>query len=227
MVALDAAGHAPTLFVVLTTRDPFVTREAVRRDLEQAWKAVRARWSDAEYACFVEFTTGLSVWSGGHRRIHLNLLTKGVPVASADALQGVLLDVWGRRTRTTQLHVGPIYGAEGLVRYVTNLALHVMKDGQRPPESYSGHLVRWSRGYFAEGAGSMRARARRALKVKRRIHAGADAALAELEVAAADLDEWELRGVRPATWVPAKPREVRALLAHGAPFPEGSGDASG
>jgi hypothetical protein len=196
MVALDAVVDAPSLFVVLTTRDPSTTRDEVRRHLEQTFKAVRSTWADAEYACFVEFTTGLSVWSGGHRRIHLNLLTKGVPSTCADELRGVLRQSWGRRTGTTQLHVGDVYAAEGLVKYVTNLALHVMKDGQRPPASYSGHLVRWSRGYFGEGATVMRSRARRSLKVKRRIWRGEDATTAELEVAASEHDDWSLEFVR-------------------------------
>lgn len=195
MVALDACESAPTLFVVLTTVDPFVTRETVRRDLEQTWKAVRGCWPAAEYACFVEFTTGLSVWSGGHRRVHLNLLVKGVSPEQADDLRAALVGSWCRRTRTSQLHVGEVYAAEGLVRYVTNLALHVMKEGQKPPTSYAGHLVRWTRGYFAEGATAMRARARRSLKVKRRIYAGLDAQTAEFEVAAAEHDEWELRTI--------------------------------
>ena len=111
----------------------------------------------------------------------------------------MLLSTWCKRTRTTQLHVGPIYAAEGLVRYVTNLALHVMKDGQKPPPGYAGHLVRWSRGYFADGAAATRTRARRSLKVKRLIYAGADAQVAELEVAVRELDEWQLVYADPST----------------------------
>jgi len=169
MVALDAVENAPTLFVVLTTRDPAISGCEVRRHLERTWRAVRRRWPSAEYACFVEFTTGLSVWSGGHRRIHLNLLTKGVPESDRDELHALLLRTWGARTSTTQLHVGPVYAAEGLVRYVTNLALHVMKDGQKPPPTYEGHLIRWSRGYFASGATEQRSRARAALRLKREL----------------------------------------------------------
>jgi hypothetical protein len=196
MVALDAVEDAPLSFVVLTTRDPYVTRAQVRLDLQHAVQAVRRRLSSSfEYACFVEFTTGLSVWSGGHRRIHLNLLCKGVGGGDHDELRDVLLSSWGASTNTTQLHVGAVYAAEGLVAYVTNLALHVMKAGQKPPASYEGHLVRWSRGYFARGATAMRSEARRSLKVKRAMYRGLDAVAAELEVAMQELDEWLLVNV--------------------------------
>lgn len=204
MVALDAMEYAPTGYVVLTTRDPFITGEQLRRDLEQSWRSVRRRWPNAEYACFVEFTTGLSKWSGGHRRIHLNLLTKGVD--DLDALRLVLLDTWGRRTNTTRLSASPIYAAEGLVRYVTNLALHVMKDGQKPPPSYEGHLIRWTRGYFSAGATVQRERARQSLRLKRLIHRGLDAETADLELAAANATTWTMRHVQPATKLPNRPR---------------------
>jgi hypothetical protein len=207
MVALDALTYAPTLYVVLTTRDPTTTREEVRRHLEHTWRAVRRRWPEAEYACFVEFTTGLSVWSGGHRRIHLNLLVKGV--TDEDGLRDVLLSTWGRRTDTTHLHVGPVYAAEGLVRYVTNLALHVMKDGQKPPPTYEGHLIRWSRGYFPNGATAQRADARRALIEKRELwkllrdHPDVDAHTAEEVVADrlafAGERTWQLVQTKPLT----------------------------
>ena len=204
MVALDAMENAPTAFVVLTTVDPFVTREQLRRDLEQSWRSVRRRFPDAEYACFVEFTTGLSVWSGGHRRIHLNLLTKGVD--DLDAMRSLLLDTWGRRTKTSQLHVGPIYAAEGLVRYVTNLALHVMKDGQKPPPTYEGHLIRWTRGYFPTGATAQRETARKSLRLKRLLHRGLDAETAALELAAADATTWTMAHVQLARKLPNRPR---------------------
>jgi hypothetical protein len=204
MVALDACEAAPTTFVVLTTRNPDIGRRDVYAALRKATLAARRRWPTFEYACFVEFTTGLSVWSGGHRRIHLNLLVKGVPDDDRERLRSVLLKVWGARTNTTQLHVGPIYAAEGLVRYVTNLALHVMKDGQKPPRSYEGHLVRWSLGYFGRGATIMRAEAERAIRVKReawrqrRDGLPADEAeiVAALEVELAELERWQLVEVR-------------------------------
>jgi hypothetical protein len=197
MVALDACEHAPTAFIVLTTRDPKITAEEVHRGLESASKALRRRWPGFEWACFVEFTTGLSVWSGGHRRIHLNLIGKGIPEddQARELAREVLLKTWGRRTGTTQLHVGPIYAAEGLVRYVTNLALHVMKDGQKPPPGYAGNLIRWSRGYFADGATAMRDRAIDSLKLKRLLHRGVAPELAELELDVRNGQTWELRRV--------------------------------
>ena len=199
MVALDACDSPPSLFAVLTTLDPFMPSSAVRHHLADVSRTARLLFPAFQYAAFVEFTTGLSVWSGGHRRLHLNLLVKGVPAERSGDLHDVLLSTWCKRTRTTQLHVGPIYAAEGLVRYVTNLALHVMKDGQKPPPGYEGHLVRWSRGYFADGATATRTRARRALKVKRLIHKGTDATTAELEVAVRELDEWQLVYADPST----------------------------
>lgn len=204
MVALDACSHAPTLYGVLTTRDPRTSREAVRRHLDHATRAIRRRWPAFQAATFVEFTTGLSPWSRGQRRIHLNLLVKGVPVEQADELEGVLRGSWGRRTATTQLVVVPIYAAEGLVKYVTNLALHVAKEGQRPPRSWRGHRVRWTRGYFARSAEVTRAEARASLQRKRAEYrlrqAGVDVdqavALAELELEAQAAVRWELVEVR-------------------------------
>lgn len=198
MVALDALEYPPSLFAVLTTRDPFMPSSDVRLHLRHVARVVRESWPEFQYACFVEFTTGLSVWSGGHRRIHLNLLIKGVPATDAERLRECLLATWGHRTRTHHLHVGGIYAAEGLVRYLTNLALHVMKEGQKPPADYPGHLIRSSRGYFAGGATTMRAKARRSLRIKRLVHAGMDAETAELETAVRELDEWHLLAFNPS-----------------------------
>ncbi len=44
----------------------------------------------------------------------------------------------------------------------------------------------------------MREEARRSLRIKRAMHRGLDAVTAELEVAAAELDAWELKKVRPS-----------------------------
>lgn len=229
MVALDATSDAPTLFCVLTTRDPNMDGAAVRAALQAATRSVRGRWPGFQYACFVEFTTGLSVWSGGRRRVHLNLLVKGVPPADADELRDRLLASWGKATGTDQLHVGSIYAAEGLVRYVTNLALHVMKDGQKPPPSYRGHLVRWTRGYFADGATEAREQARYSLRVKRVVHrlgpeVGPELVALELDQIAAT--GWSLVEVRrlagspviePVGEVESRGRQARDCAVRGNP----------
>jgi len=203
MVSLDAMLYAPTVYVVLTTRDPFISTLEVQYGLEKLTKAARRRWPDFQYACFVEFTTGLSERSGGLRRLHLNLLVKGVPSEALGALDRVARATWCARTDTTQLHVGPIYAADGLCKYVTNLALHVAKEGQRPPKSYAGDLVRWTNGYFADGVRSQRAQARSVLREKRALWRALGSGLRGLEaevVAQADVlsqagETWELHGV--------------------------------
>ena len=91
MVALDACSYPPSLFCVLTTRDPFMPSTDVRRHLDKVAQHARSVFPDFQYARFTEFTTGLSVWSGGLRRLHLNLLVKGVPAERSGDQRDVLL----------------------------------------------------------------------------------------------------------------------------------------
>jgi hypothetical protein len=102
----------------------------------------------------------------------------------------------------------------GLLRY---LALHFLKESQRPPEGWKGHRVTRSRGYLTLPTWRARAEAKAALRLKREIYKAESAgyegaevlAVAELAVLAAASVEWllveievsdagELVAIRPA-----------------------------
>jgi hypothetical protein len=199
VLALDALrGNAPALWVVLTTRTAAVEPRRFYRSREAVWKAVKRRWPHAEYAALVEFTTGYGPRSGGARRPHWNLLVKGVPVEDAEALQEVVVRVWCDRedAEPWAQYVGAVSEVGGLMRYV---ALHFLKESQKPPRGWRGHRFLKSRGYLGRPAAEARAEARSSLRLKRLLHAGLDVETAELELAIAATTEWTLQRVSPGT----------------------------
>lgn len=203
MLTLDAMEYAPTLWSVLTARE-HLTRAECRDHLRQLRKAVRAHWDASEWFVQVEF----------QRRgaLHLNLLHKGVPLDQADELHRVLVERWC--SRVDALPAGQwsdaIDDGVGAVRYLSKMLAHGLKAEQAPPIGWRGHRTSQTRGYLVRPASVMRLEARRSLKVKRRIWAGADATTAELEVAAAEHDEWGLIRRRPQSWLTARPPSVAA-----------------
>lgn len=169
-LALDALdGNAPTTWMVLTTRTATHDVAAFYESRRQVQRAVRRRWPAAEFCWVVEFTTGYGPRSGGKRRPHWNALVKGVSTADADALADVVRAVWCARedAEPQAQFVGPLYDAGGLMRY---LALHFLKESQRPPKGWSGHRTSQTRGYFAQPMWKVRARARQSLRSKRALH---------------------------------------------------------
>lgn len=191
MLTLDAVEYAPSLWLVLTARE-HLTRKATYSHLRQIRKAVRKRWPACEWFVQVEF----------QRRgaLHLNLLVKGVPVEDREALHEVAVERWCSRVDAEPIGQwsGVIADGEGVVKYLSKMLAHGLKAEQRPPMGWKGHRTSQTRGYLVRPASVMREEARRALRVKRRIHRGADAVTASLEVAAADLVEWSLRYVNPS-----------------------------
>lgn len=163
---LDALEDAPQVWCVLTTVDPRMGPKDLWKPLEQTVRAVRRRFPDFQYACLPEYTTGMAPRSGGHRRLHLNLVIKGVPPDRADELQDVLRRLWSARTGADQVYVGELRAVGGVIRY---LALHFQKPGQAPPTGWAGHRVRFSRGYLVRPASIMREEARESLREKRRV----------------------------------------------------------
>ena len=169
MLSLDALEHgAPEVWACLTTRssDPrpssfYGARKAVR-------KALRRRWSDCQDSTLVEFTTGYGIRSEGRRRPHWNALLKGIPVADVDEAHEVVSRVWCGQVdaEVSRQHVAPISDAGGLMRY---LALHFQKESQTPPKGWRGHRFVSSRGYFPQGAGVARERAKRSLRLGRAV----------------------------------------------------------
>lgn len=215
MLALDALdGEAPGVWMVLTTSraecDPAAFHEARRAVV----RAVQLRWPTARYVCITEFTTGYGAASGGQRRPHFNVLWKGVPAGDEPELERIAVRVWCERSDTHAKPAGQFVGtvteSGGLMRY---LALHFLKESQRPPEGWSGQRVTFSTsrgkagGYFTRPVWKVRAEAQRALRLKRELHrahangmTGEGALMvAEAELLAAERKVWACVRVHVST----------------------------
>jgi hypothetical protein len=169
MLALDAMkGAAPEVYAVLTTSSTSTDPADFYESRRQVLRALKRRWPDVEYCCIVEFTTGRAGRSGGHRRVHFNLLLKGIPAADAVAACAVIERVWCERedAEPWAQYVAPVAHEGGLLRY---LALHFLKESQRPPKSWKGHRVTRSRGYLTLPSWKARAEAKAALRFKREL----------------------------------------------------------
>lgn len=167
MLTLDGLeGVAPTIWIVLTTREATTDPKRFWRSREQVWKAIRRRWPEAEYAGLCEFTTGYGRRSGGARRPHWNLAIKGVPLDDQAELAALVRRIWCERedAEPWAQHVQPIHEVGGLMRYIT---LHFLKESQAPPHGWRGHRFIASRGYF-EASYGMRSRAREAARASLR-----------------------------------------------------------
>ncbi len=217
VLALDAMhGVAPEIYAVLTTRSASLNPADFYDSRRQVIRALQRRWPTVEYCCIVEFTTGRAGTSGGRRRVHFNLLLKGIPAAEAAEACELIERVWCSRedAEPWAQYAAPVAHEGGLLRY---LALHFLKESQRPPEGWKGHRVTRSRGYLTLPTWRARAEAKAALRLKREIYkaeragyeAGEVLAVAELAVLAAASVEWllveievsdagELVGIAPA-----------------------------
>lgn len=203
MLTLDAVEYAPTLWAVLTARE-HLTRASTYDHLRQLRRAARKRWPDVEWFVQVEF----------QRRgaLHLNLLIKGVPIAAIDELRSAFVDVWC--SRVDALPVGQWFGVVedgvGVVRYLSKMLAHGLKAEQRPPIGWRGHRTSQTRGYLVRPASVMREEARRALRVKRKLHRGLS-----LEVATHELEleleiPWRIVHVNPSLALRDDGRRKRA-----------------
>jgi hypothetical protein len=183
MLTLDAVEHSPTVWVVLTARE-HLTRAQCRRHLDQLLKAARRRWAGTEWFVQVEF----------QRRgaLHLNLLVKGVPAEHAADLRTALSNVWCARVdaHDSAQWAGTVYDGGGAVRYLSKMLAHGLKAEQAPPIGWRGHRTSQTKGYLVRPASVMRVEARNALRLKRLIHRGLPAEVAELELAVAP--SWSL-----------------------------------
>jgi len=191
-LALDALrGNAPTLWLVLTTREADRNPRAFYRSREQLQRALQRRWPGVEYAALVEFTTGYGPRSGGKQRPHWNVLLKGVPIEAASEVRSVVDEVWCRRVDAEPWaqHVGVIEDAGGLMRYI---ALHFQKEAQAPPSGWRGHRFVKSRGYFDRQMPVVREEARRSLRIGRLVWSGLSLSEALVEVDAQSLQAWSL-----------------------------------
>lgn len=170
MLSLDALeGDPPTGLFVLGTRTATVDMTLFRAGLREAKRALKRRWPRFEYAQLLEFTTGYAEKSGGLRRPHWNLMTKGIPADQLDAAGAIAFPIWCRHVDAEihAQHVRPIYAAEGMAKY---LALHFQKESQQPPEGFTGKRFVPSTGYFTGATAAVaRSRARESLALKREV----------------------------------------------------------
>jgi hypothetical protein len=182
MLYLDACEYAPTLLVVLTARE-YLTRKGCAQHLNQLRKMLRRRWPYVEWAVLIEF----------QRRgaLHLNLLLKGVPKESEEAVQALVGAFWCSRVDAEPWaqSVTAVYDGGGVIRY---LAHHFNKPSQAPPRGWKGHRFSCTRGYLVRPASEMREEARRRLRMGRALHRGVPGELLELELELEDAIDWEL-----------------------------------
>jgi hypothetical protein len=185
MLALDALkGNAPTIWCVLTTSKPSVEPSDFYEARRKVVTALKRRWPTAEYLCVLEYTAGWTRRSRGRRFPHWNILLKNVPAAHVEEARAIIKRVWCSRAEVganpDAQYVGLIEHQGGLMRY---LALHFLKESQRPPANWRGHRVTKSRGYLTEATADARAEARESLAFKRdlwrALNSGASPAQAE------------------------------------------------
>ncbi|HEY8723500.1 MAG TPA: hypothetical protein VIL92_06525 [Gaiellaceae bacterium] len=171
MLLLDAMEDAPTLYVVLTARN-LIEKRTTRRHLAKLRKSLRLRWPDVRWAVLAEFQK--------RGALHLNLLTKGVPVEECAEFLDAIAGAWCARPGVDAERAGQWAEAMndevGVVQYVT---LHFMKPAQAPPIGWRGHRYSCSRDYLVRPAKVMREEARRSLRIKRSLHRGESLEVAE------------------------------------------------
>lgn len=228
VLALDAMkGDAPAVYAVLTTSSTSLDPSDFYESRRQVIRALRRRFPDVRYCCITEFTTGRAGSSGGRRRVHFNLLLKGIPAEAVADACAIVERVWCERedAEPWAQYVGAVAHEGGLMRY---LALHFLKESQRPPASWKGHRVTRSRDYLTLPSWKARAEAKAALRLKRELwraaelglDAGEALTLAEAAMHAAEQVRWqlvtlevtsagELTGMRP-TMGGAMPGPARA-----------------
>jgi len=160
MLLLDSLeGDPPTGLLIFGARTATLDMGAYREARRQVARALRREFPDFEYARLTEFTTGHGPKSGGLRRSHDNVMTKGIPAERmSDALE-ISAAVWCRHV-DAEVHAQ--YGEamrtpSAALKYVIG---HFGKDSQRPPAGFEGQRFGVSRCYFSVPVKVMRARAR-------------------------------------------------------------------
>jgi hypothetical protein len=193
MLWLDAAEYAPTLWIVLTSREHLQRRDTYLH-LKKLRQACRRRWPAIEWFVQVEF----------QRRgaLHLNLLVKGVDTGDGDRLLALVSDVWCRRVDALPVgqHIEVLGTAQAVVKYLQKELTHGLKAEQAPPIGWKGHRTSQTRGYLVRPASVMREEAKASLRRKRAIWRAlqqglsgpAAEAAVDQELAERSNDEWKL-----------------------------------
>jgi hypothetical protein len=188
----DASHELPDALLTLTTVDPDTSADAVNEGMHRIVEWLRRRYGkQVAYAAMAEWTTGLTRWSGGHRRFHLHVLVKfrceGVDLA---VVEPELARIWRHHTGATRIELAGLRTPGGVLGYLAGL--HNTKQSQRPP----AHLrrvrtFRASRNYWAQGREATVAAAHAEQVDRRMVHRArkqlgpdASAQLVELEVMA-------------------------------------------
>jgi hypothetical protein len=156
-LSLDARiGEPPRVGMLLTTRNPNTPAKTIRLGTQQVTRALRRRYPELQYSLFAEWTTGRAATSGGHRRLHLHGMLKGVEYDQVADLDHLVRDIWSGYTGAQYIGFEPLRTVPDAIAY---LARHHQKPDQAPPPGWSGRRLRTSRRYFNEPIAQLRAAA--------------------------------------------------------------------
>jgi hypothetical protein len=165
VVRLDAEIESPNVGLTLTTVTPEHDLGRFRRDVEQAFRFIRAKLgTEVGYLGFMEWTTGRGTNSGGHRRAHIHALLKRAHPASAAALEPDLADLWQSRTGANRVELRELRTAAGAIAYLVH---HHHKRDQAPPRGFTGRRLRPSKNYYSAPISELREEAKSLLRHKR------------------------------------------------------------
>jgi len=120
---------------------------------------LRSRWP-CQYFARIEFTTGAAATSGGHRRMHVHMLLKGLAGAELADEEDWIRGEWKRHTGAWRVELAELRTPEGAIHY---LGLHHAKASQLPPPWWRGMAERSSQGYWSAPIKQLREEARRQL----------------------------------------------------------------
>ena len=187
---LDALLDPPTHGITLTTVDPFMKPETFRLGVQEVVRRLRHRYGrQVEYYGSVEFTTGTAETSGGYRRIHQHMVTKGLEGADVLEVERLVREPWQKATGAKVVEVAELLTQGGAIGY---MAMHHRKPAQAPPADWRGMVERPSKGYFHRPVAELRVEAKAQLRAEAISWLeGITVELAELEVAA-ESGEWVL-----------------------------------
>jgi hypothetical protein len=162
--SFDRPDGFPRVGITTTTRSPRPDWERLREAERLLWRQLRRRFGRAtvQYCGFVEWTTGRSATSKGHRFAHVHHLVKGVPPADALSLESTISEWWRDKTGAWRVECRPLFTPMGAIAY---LVLHHHKREQGPPAG-TKHVkrLRPSRGYFGRPVAELRWQARELLR---------------------------------------------------------------
>jgi len=164
VLTIDANREPPTHCITLTTRDPDTPASVYREASRMVWRRLRRRFGEIAYFGFIEFTTGLSASSGGHRRIHGHYLVK-FRDAEPDVIEveRLVRETWESVTGAYIIEVAQLITPGAAMAY---LSLHHQKPQQAPPKGWSGMRSRPSLNYFGRPVWQVREQARQELAIE-------------------------------------------------------------